>query len=81
MKEKEIDIVKEYGELCIKYRELCRWLAEYEIGTTKIEAQEMNYLEKQREGMKVYLQALCDRLENIYHVDNPYETYLLIYGG
>lgn len=76
-------IIKEYGELCISYRQLCRTIVEYEIGTSelKITAQEMEYLEKQREGMKIYLQALHDRLENIYHIDNPYDMYLLIYGG
>lgn len=73
------ELVKEYGELCISYRQLCRTIVEYEIGTSELEitAQEINYLGKQREGMKIYLQALHD----IYHVDNPYETYLLIYGG
>lgn len=74
--------IKEYGELCIRYRELCRKIVEYEIGTSQINitAQEMDYLEKQRQGMKIYLEALHDRLENIYHVDNPYDMYLLIYG-
>lgn len=81
--EVEKQLLKEYGELCIRYMNLCRLIAEYEIGLHReeMDEEELKYMEQEKEGMQIYKDGLYDRLREIYLVDNPYETYLLIYGG